>query len=576
MVEKLPTTSFREPYQKHQRNVSAFSTISDISTFGGSDPLKRDEKSEIKCVLLCDSEHEKNCMLESFNKCLSDGESSISDLQLLDFCHWEQPKNENGCVLGGTPENLAHDCRHCLSTRSVISGTTHYLPEPQGFGGLKTHSRNNSGTHTSQFNSNFSNSDTPKYYFRFNIESTFRLLLLSKDKQNYLKTMSFDFLLVGAQVDNKRGKLDMNIWEFEWKRLERHSRKSAAPIILLGYFRNILSLNSGALDNFSLDKVLEDTRSSMQKEAIKHKVIPKFCDLQTGTSTQLEEIFSDVDTLYKNPGYLLQQCAYYNNIFHFTKIIESPGLTGENLCYVGSDSLGDNPIMIAAKLRHKDLVCAMLRSNKFQEGCQEDNKAVLNDLIHMRNKVGDSLLAMVALQGPELEEQKLLILKKEIQLHVESRLTHEADQIKLQRCLRGQLKSSAEAAIVLEQVRALQGMPKTEHELKMETCKVWTRLFFASLLLSLLFNLVDNGSDILIMIRYYNDYMRESNGKSIFGGTNSNCGDSNRNEFNQTTAFLNCINCTCIQDIPLDCITENLSSVEKFGYTLLFWTNGVT
>ena len=128
MVEKLPTTSFREPYQKHQRNVSAFSTISDISTFGGSDPLKRDEKSEIKCVLLCDSEHEKNCMLESFNKCLSDGESSISDLQLLDFCHWEQPKNENGCVLGGTPENLAHDCRHCLSTRSVISGTTHYLP----------------------------------------------------------------------------------------------------------------------------------------------------------------------------------------------------------------------------------------------------------------------------------------------------------------------------------------------------------------------------------------------------------------------------------------------------------------
>ena len=127
MVEKLPATSFREPYQKHKRNVSAFSTISDISIVGGPDPLKRDENSEIKCVLLCDSEHEKNCMLESFNKCLSDGESSISDLHLLDFCHWEQPNNDNGCVLGGTPENLA-DCRHCLSSRSVISGTTHYLP----------------------------------------------------------------------------------------------------------------------------------------------------------------------------------------------------------------------------------------------------------------------------------------------------------------------------------------------------------------------------------------------------------------------------------------------------------------
>ena len=174
--------------------------------------------------------------------------------------------------------------------------------------------------------------------------------------------------------------------------------------------------------------------------------------------------------------------------------------------------------MIAAKLRHKDLVCAILRSNKFQEGCQEENKAVLHDVIHMRNSNKDTLLAMVALQGPELEEQKLLILRKEIQIHVESRLTHEADQIRLQRCLRAQLKSSAEAAIVLDQVRALQGIPKTEHELKMESCKVWTRLFFASLLLSLLFNLVDNGSDILIMIRYYNEYMREINGKEIFGG----------------------------------------------------------
>ena len=330
--------------------------------------------------------------------------------------------------------------------------------------------------------------------------------------------MSFDFIFVGAQVDNKRGKLDMNIWEFEWKRLERHSRKAAAPIILMGYFRNILSLNSDTVENFSLEKVLEDTRTSMRKEGVKHKVIPKFCDLQMGTSKQLADIFTDVERLYKNPGYLLQQCAYYNNIFHFTKIIESPCLTGEHLCYNIGDDSGDNPIMIAAKLRHKDLVCAILRSNKFQEGCQEENQAVLNDVIHMRNKAGDTLLAMVALQGPVLEEQKLLILRKEIQIHVESRLTHEADQIKLQRCLRSQLKSSAEASIVLEQVRSLQGMPKTEHELKMESCKVWTRLFFASLLLSMLFNLVDNGSDILIMIRYYNAYMTDINGTTVFGG----------------------------------------------------------
>ena len=66
-------------------------------------------------------------------------------------------------------------------------------------------------------------------------------------------------------------------------------------------------------------------------------------------------------------------------------------------------------------------------------------------------------LLIFIISGPELEEQKLLILRKEIQLHVcLSGLTHEADQLKLQRCLRSQLKSSAEAAIILEQSRALQ------------------------------------------------------------------------------------------------------------------------
>ena len=127
MVEKISTTAFREPYQKHKRNISAFSTISDISVVTSSDPLKRDDVSEIKCVLLCDSEHEKNCMLESFNKCLTDGQSSITNLQVYDFSHWEHAKNDNGCVVGGTPVNLAHDCRHCLPSRTGAGsgGITH-------------------------------------------------------------------------------------------------------------------------------------------------------------------------------------------------------------------------------------------------------------------------------------------------------------------------------------------------------------------------------------------------------------------------------------------------------------------
>ena len=40
---------------------------------------------------------------------------------------------------------------------------------------------------------------------------------------------------------------------------------------------------------------------------------------------------------------------------------------------------------------------------------------LLKELIHARNDQDQTLLSMIALQGPGLEEQKLLILRKEIQ-----------------------------------------------------------------------------------------------------------------------------------------------------------------
>ena len=39
------------------------------------------------------------------------------------------------------------------------------------------------------------------------------------------------------------------------------------------------------------------------------------------------------------------------------------------------------------------------------------------NLFIFRNKSDQTLLHMVALQGPELEEQKLLILRREIEIH---------------------------------------------------------------------------------------------------------------------------------------------------------------
>ena len=96
MVEKI-----REPYQKHARNIS---TVSDISTQGSIEPLKRDENAEIRCVVLCDSDTERSCVYKSFYDSIIDGESDILNVQYLHH-HWEQPYNE--CT--GFP-----DCRYCL------------------------------------------------------------------------------------------------------------------------------------------------------------------------------------------------------------------------------------------------------------------------------------------------------------------------------------------------------------------------------------------------------------------------------------------------------------------------------
>lgn len=171
---------------------------------------------------------------------------------------------------------------------------------------------------------------------------------------------------------------------------------------------------------------------------------------------------------------------------------------------------------------------------------------------------------MISVLGPELEEQKLLILRKEIQIHCVSDITHEADQLKLQRCLRQQLKSSAEAAIILEQSRALQGIPKTDRELQAESTKVWSKLFFASLMLSLIFNAIDTGSDILIMIRYYGEMM--SNGTIIV--SNNTCGDDTTKLLHDYVAPV--CNVTDDELISIECFPQGLSPEQKFGYTLFF------
>jgi hypothetical protein len=371
MAEKV-----RENYQRHSRNIS---TVSDISV-SLAEPLHRDQTAEIRCILLCDSELERTCLFEAVGRCLADGESSVGNVTLVHH-HWEQPCTD--CSGPG-------ECKLCVPLPAG-SSVAAFLPTTHPPPGLPHEG-----------------------FFRFAVGGTsFRLMLLSKDRQNLLKIYSYDVLLVGMQVTAANGRqvLDTRIWEFEWKRLDRHTRKAVAPPILLGYFRDILKLGltsthsnassggNSAFGEVSLKRTLDEAKSRVRKAGLTHHAIPRTVDFVTGTSKQLEGIFEDVRKLFHQPGYVLQQCAYVNNQAHFCKIVENPNLTEEDMLY-SCETTGDNPIMIAAKMRHKDLVSAVLRSPKFLNNECSD---LLRNVIHSRNLSGQTLLSMVALQGESYE-----------------------------------------------------------------------------------------------------------------------------------------------------------------------------
>ena len=151
-------------------------------------------------------------------------------------------------------------------------------------------------------------------------------MLLSKDKQNLLKIISFDFLFVCMRVNDIHGNYDEGIWEFEFKRLERYSKKAVAPIVLLGYFRYMSQL--GQLSPNYMDKTisvtLEESKKKIKKLGVKKRAIPRFVDFvgpvrpdvhqndgplfcrpsahqseRTRPSTQLCKLFQEIERLYK-------------------------------------------------------------------------------------------------------------------------------------------------------------------------------------------------------------------------------------------------------------------------------------
>ena len=141
-------------------------------------------------------------------------------------------------------------------------------------------------------------------------------------------------------------------------------------------------------------------------------------------------------------------------------------------------------------------------------------------------------------------------------------LTHVTDNINMQRCLQGQLKSSAEAALILQQARDLQGIPKTEQELKTERCKVWCQLFWSSFILSFLFNLIDTGSDLLIGYRYYN----EMSGTTRTDHATDICDEQSQFQPENSTFNLNC-NSTNGQ-ISIRCFPKALLPEQGYYYVM--------
>jgi hypothetical protein len=57
--------------------------------------------------------------------------------------------------------------------------------------------------------------------------------------------------------------------------LDRHSKKAVAPIIILGYFRDVLKLGSHLGGDISIEKTIEESRNNVKKVGKAKGCIPR-------------------------------------------------------------------------------------------------------------------------------------------------------------------------------------------------------------------------------------------------------------------------------------------------------------
>ena len=376
-------------------------------------------------------------------------------------------------------------------------------------------------------------------------EKRFNLVLLDRSQLLQLPLLAYDLLAVGMQVSSDTRRLWQQLSSVTWPLMDLDYPSSRSRV-LLSY--NLDTWNSAEEEAFPA--MVHRTVRRVNKQGLGCGAVPKYVNFSQ--KTLFSDMLLDIHKLVVDRGYFLHQCVSYNDLFNLRIVL--PKCEASALNQRDEDS-GDNPAMVAAKMRHKEalsLILNRLRSHK--DGQEVD----LWTIVHSRNLQGQTLLNMVTLQGPELEEQKTVILRLEIQLHclsdsAVSEENHVRDQINLKRCMRDQLKSSADSSRIQWQLEYLQGLPRTDHELKMEKCRVWCGLFWSVLVLGVFYSALDYGSDILLVTRYNRQTNNETS-RERERVYQKECSDKWESG----------------EAISIHCFPASLTQQEKFFMTILF------
>merc|ERR1711892_1235498 len=151
---------------------------------------------------------------------------------------------------------------------------------------------------------------------------------------------------------------------------------STRPRILLSYNMDIW--NRREEDEFPA--MVQHTMRRVNKQGLKCAAIPRYVNF--AQQSVFCDLLKDIQTLLCDQGYFLQQCASFNDIFNLKILLLD---CAEDVLNCREETSGDNPAMVAAKMRHKEALSLILSNFHHHHGGK-----VLNtwNFVHSRNSIG--------------------------------------------------------------------------------------------------------------------------------------------------------------------------------------------